>query len=300
MRAAIVTTPGSADAIEIIDAPEPAPDAGEVVIEVEAASVNPVDLQTRSGVYHKLGWVKSPTVGLGWDASGTITAVGPEVRGLNRGDRVAVLIGGVDRSHGAYAQRVAVPAADVARVPDALSLADAATVPLNATTASMGLDLLGPAADRSLLVTGAAGAVGGFAVELAVRRGFTVTGLARGEDQSFVHGAGARFVSELYPQERYDTAFDAAAIGDPIIEQLRDAGSYVGVIPVAVPEATRGIEVQAVMATPDGALLARLLTAASDGELTTRVHSALPLEQAADAHRRLERGGVRGRIILTP
>lgn len=300
MQAAVVTTPGPSSAIEIVDVAEPAPAPGQAVIEVEAAGVNPVDLQTRSGVYHRLGWVSSPTVGLGWDAAGTVTAIGAEVEGLALGDRVAVLIGGVDRSHGAYAERVVVPAADIALVPADLPFVDAATVPLNATTASQGLDLLGRAAGRGLLITGAAGAVGGYALELATQRGFAVTGLARPADEAFVRQTGARFISTLSTDERFDAVFDTAAIGDAAIEHLHDAGSYVGVIPIDVPTSTRGIDVQAVMATPDGELLNRLLAAAANGEITARVHSTLPLAQAADAHRLLEHGGIRGRIILLP
>lgn len=300
MRTAIVTNPGSAEAIEIVDRPDPVPEPSEVVIAVEAATVNPVDLQTRAGVYHSLGWVSSAEVGLGCDAVGTVIEKGGEVDGIRVGDRVAVFIGGVDRGFGAYAERVSVPARDVARVPADLSSAHAATVPLNATTASAGLDLLGEAQGRSLLVTGAAGAVGGFALELARERGFSVTGLARAEDAEFVTATGAAFVADLADAAAFDAAFDAAAIGDAVVASVRDGGAYVGVIPVAVPASDRGISVQAVMAGPDGALLGRLLSAAAKGTITARVHAMLPLERAADAHQQFGSGGVRGRIVLLP
>lgn len=300
MRAAVVTTPGGPEAITITEVPDPVPGPSDVVIAVEAAAVNPVDGQTRSGVYHALGWVTSTAVGLGWDAAGVITAVGSQVSGPGVGSRVAVLIAGVDRAHGAYAEQVAVPAADVALIPDRLATVDAATIPLNATTAAQALDLFGDPAGRSLLVTGAAGAVGGYALELARSRGFRVTGLARSGDEDFVTGTGVAFTSTIPTEPGFDVVLDAAALGEEALAAVVDAGHYVGVIPIAIPPSVRGITTQAVMATPDGELLARLLAAADRGELTPRVHSTLPLSLAGQAHRDLERGGLRGRQVLVP
>ncbi len=300
VRVAVVVTPGGPEAIQFEDriVVEPAPT--DVAIVVEAAAVNPVDVQTRSGIYHALGWVSSPTVGLGWDVVGTIAAVGADVRTLKVGQRVAALMGGVDRSSGAYADQVVVPAADVALVPAGLSSPDAATIPLNGTTAHQALGLLGKADGRRLLITGAGGAVGGYAVELATRQGFRVTGLARPRDEDFVRRSGGIFTEQLSKDSIFDAVLDAAVIGESVLAHVADGGMYVGVVPISVPASTRGISTQAVLATADGQLLGRLLVAAAAGELTARVAKILPLSEAREAHRLLEEGGMRGRLVLVP
>ncbi|WP_125099245.1 zinc-binding dehydrogenase [Leucobacter chromiireducens] len=300
MRAALVRTPGDADAIELVSVPTPVPSFGEVRVRVEAATVNPVDVQTRGGVYHRLGWVASSEVGLGWDVVGVVDAVGDGVADLSGGERIAALLAGVDRGPGAYAELAIVPASDLAEVPSALSAELAATVPLNALTAQQALELLGAPNGRHLLVTGAGGAVGGYASELASELGFRVTGLARPADEAFVAGTGASFVDTLPDSPHFDAAFDAAVIGSGVLMSIRDGGHYVGVAPAAVPDAPRDITSEAVLVAPNGAQLSALLDAAARGSITPRVHRTLPLERAAAAHRELEAGGVRGRIVLTP
>ncbi len=300
MRAAIITTPGGPEAIELVDLPDPVPGDGEVVVAVQAAGVNPVDAQTRSGVYHDLGWVASPSVGLGWDVVGIVEALGADVMTLNVGQRVAALVGGVDRAEGTYAERIVLAVADCAPVPESLSSDLAATVPLNATTAHQALAMFGEARDRLLLVTGAAGAVGGYAVELATEQGFTVTGLARASDEDAVRRPGAAFIDALPVEASFDAVLDAAAVGDAALASVRDGGDYVGVVPPALPDSVRGILTQAVMAAPDGELLRRLLEAAAAGAITPRVHATMPLREVREAHRMLDAGGLRGRIVLDP
>ncbi|WP_166789686.1 NADP-dependent oxidoreductase [Cryobacterium fucosi] len=300
MRTAVVSTPGGPEAIQIVDRPMPIPGEGQVLIRVEAATVNPVDAQTRAGTYHDLGWVTVPEVGLGWDVVGTVDALGLGVETVATGDRVAVLIGGVDRPYSAYAEWILASATDIAHVPSTLTSARAATIPLNATTAHQALNLFGPPDGRSLLITGAAGAVGNFAAEMAVRRGFAVTGLARPTDRDVVLNTGASFMDTVPAGLVFDAALDAAAIGDTIVASICDNGMYVGVVPPAVPAMTRGITTQAIMASADGPLLARLLDSASRGEISTRVHSLLLLNDAPEAHRLMEAGGLRGRIVLVP
>ncbi|SDI06789.1 NADPH:quinone reductase [Actinokineospora alba] len=299
MRAAVITAPGSPDAIEIIDIATPEPGAGEIRVRVAAAGVNPVDLQTRAGAFHDLGWITQPDhVGLGWDVAGTVTAVGPGA-GFAVGDRVAALSEGVDRALGTYAEEVVVPAAAAAVVPDGLSLTDAATVPLNALTAAQALDLLGAPEGRTLLVTGAAGGVGGYTVAFAAERGWRVTGLARSTDAEFVTAAGASaLITE--PTGAYDAVVDAAVLADAAVALTRDGGHYVGVIPPAVPDGAGRVRTEAVMVTADSPTLAKALAATAEGTLPARVHAALPLEQAALAHKAVAAGGTRGRHLLIP
>ncbi|MGH3666078.1 MAG: alcohol dehydrogenase catalytic domain-containing protein, partial [Egibacteraceae bacterium] len=175
-RTAVVRTPAGPDAIAIIDVPVVAPGPGEVRVAIAAAPVNPVDLAVAGGRLHAMGLINQPErTGLGWDFAGTVVATGPGVD-LAVGTRVAGLVASFDRDFGTYAGQIVVPAADLAVVPDGLDLVAASTVPLNGLAAAQMLDLLGePSADARLLVTGAAGAVGGHLIKLAQDRGWHVT-----------------------------------------------------------------------------------------------------------------------------
>lgn len=299
-RTAVVRTPGGPDAIEIVDVPMVDPGPGQVRVKVAAATVNPVDLAVVAGVFHDLGLVDQPNwTGLGWDFAGTVESAGPGVD-LAVGTRVAGVVAGFDRDYGTYAEYLVVSAADVAVMPDGLGSIAAATVPLNGLTAAQILDLLGdaPADGRRLLVTGAAGAVGGYLIVLAHERGWVVTGLARDHDEEFVRSLGADFTADAEPG--WDAVADAGAMQQAALALVRDGGRFVGVQPSSQLPTERGIAVSAVVAHPDGARLADLLARTVSGQLPARVHSVLPLDQAADAHRSLAKGGVRGRIVIQP
>ncbi len=299
-RAAVVRTPGGPDSIEIIDVPVVEPGPGEVRVAVAAAAVNPVDLGVVSGFFHSMGLVNQPEhTGLGWDFAGTVVATGPGVD-LAVGTRVAGMVAGFDRDFGTYAEQLVVSAADLAVVPDGLDLAAAATVPLNGLAAAQIVDLLGdaPAGDNRLLVTGAAGAVGGYVASLAQDRGWQVTGLARAEDEEFVRALGADFAT--HAETGWDAVADAAALQERGLALVRDGGTLVGVRPNAEPVAERGITVAVVVTHPDGPRLSDLLARTASGRLPARVHAVVPLDQAADAHRAVAKGGVRGRYVLEP
>ncbi|MGK8506074.1 NADP-dependent oxidoreductase [Nocardia asiatica] len=299
-RAAVVRTPGGPGSIEIVEVPLAEPGPGEVRVEIAAAPVNPVDLAVADGFFHSMGSIDQPErTGLGWDFAGTVVAAGPGVD-VQVGARVAGLVAGFDRDFGTYAEQLVVAAADLAVVPDGLDLIPASTVPLNGLTAAQILDLLGdaPRDGNRLLVTGVAGAVGGYVAALAPGRGWQVTGLARAEDEQFVRGLGAGFTTR--PEPGWDAVADGAALQERGLALVRDGGTFVGVRPNAGPAAERGITVHAVAVHPDGPRLAELLGRTASGELPARVHAVLPLDQVADAHRAVAKGGVRGRFVLRP
>ncbi|WP_436499301.1 alcohol dehydrogenase catalytic domain-containing protein [Actinokineospora sp. HUAS TT18] len=292
MRAAVVRD----QAIEFIDVPTPDPGPGEIRVRVAAAGVNPVDIQTVDGVYRALGWITQPDhVGLGWDVAGIVTAA---AAGFKVGDRVAALSAGVDKPLGPYAEEVVVPASAAALVPANLELTEAATVPLNSLTAAQALDQLGPATG-SLLVTGAAGGVGGYAIALAARAGWRVTALARQADRDFVLANGATDLLTA-PEGTFDAVLDAAVLGDAAVALVRDGGHYMGVQPPRKPEGHGRITVDAVLVQSDGATLAALLQDTADGTLPARISTTLPLDEAAAAHKTLAAGGTRGRLLLIP
>jgi NADPH:quinone reductase-like Zn-dependent oxidoreductase len=299
-RAAVVRQPGGPDSIEIIDVPVVDPGPGHVRIRIAAASVNPVDLAVVDGFFHERGMINQPEwTGLGWDFAGTVAATGRGVD-LAVGNRVAGLVTGFDRDFGTYAEQLLVPAADVAVVPEGLDLAVAATVPLNGLAGAQIVDLLGDAptdGDR-LLVTGAAGAVGGYVTSLAQDRGWRVTGLARAEDEEFVRSLGADFT--VLAETGWDAVADGAVMQERGLALVRDGGAFVGVLPSAEPAAERGINVSAVVVHADGSRLRDLLLRTVSGELPARVHAVVPLDEVADAHRAAAKGGVRGRYVLKP
>lgn len=299
-RTAVVRTPGGPDSIEVIDVPVAEPGPGQARVAIAAAPVNPSDLAIAGGVFHAMGLISQPErTGLGWDFAGTVAAAGPGVE-LAAGTRVAGLLGGFDRDFGSYAEQVVVPAADLAVVPDGLDLVAASTVPLNGLTGAQIVDLLGdaPTDGSRLLVTGAAGAVGGYVAALAPDRGWQVTGLARAADEAFVRSIGAAFTTHAEPG--WDAVADGAVLREQALALVRDGGAFVGVLPSGGPAAERGITVSAVSVHPDGPRLAGLLARTASGELPARVHAIRPLDQVADVHRAVAKGGVRGRYVLTP
>lgn len=299
-RTAVVRTPDGPDSIEIVDVPVIDPGPGEVRVAIEAAPVNPVDLGVVGGTFHAMGLVNQPQwTGLGWDFAGTVVATGEAVD-LGVGTRVAGLVVGFDRDFGTYAQQLVVEANDLAVVPDELDLIGASTVPLNGLAAAQIVDLLGDALpDRNrLLVTGAAGAVGGYVASLAPDRGWHVTGLARTGDEEFVRSLGVEFTT--HPERGWDAVADCAVMHERSLALVRNGGSFVGVRPGAEPATERGIAVASVMTRPDGHRLEELLTRTAAGELPARVHTVMSLDQVALAHRAVAQGGVRGRYVLTP
>ncbi len=247
-----------------------------------------------------MGLINQPErTGLGWDFAGTVDATGPGAN-LVVGTRVAGLVSGFDRDFGPYAEQLVVPASDLAVVPEGLDLVTASTVPLNGLAAAQIVDLLGdaPAEGNRLLVTGAAGAVGGYVASLAQDRGWQVTGLARAEDEAFVRSLGADFTA--HPERGWDAVADGAVLQEQGLALVRDGGVFVGVSPSAVPATERGITVVVVVAHADGPRLADLLARTASGELPARVHAVVPMDEVADAHRAVAKGGVRGRFVLQP
>jgi len=300
MRAVVIPSIGGPEVLRVIETERPEPGPGRLRIKVVAAALNPVDAASREGVFGPVP--EGGYVGTGWDVAGTVDAVGPGAEAFAPGDRVVGL------SHGweplkTHAEYVVLDGSAVAPAPTTVDLTHASTLPLNALTADQGLALLGLAAGDTLLVTGAAGAVGGYAVQLAKEAGLTVTALASAADEELVRAFGAdRFVARdgggnLAP---VDGVLDAAVIGAAALAYVRDGGAYAGVIPNTVPPAERGVRVEVVEVKADGARLAELAALVDRGVLTTRVAETYPLERAAQAHARLAKGGVRGRLVLTP
>lgn len=310
MRAIEVSGYGEPDVLELVQRPEPAPVAGRVRVRQIATTVNPVDLWTRAGVMTAATPGLEPPFVLGFDILGTVMDDG---EGFTAGQVVAGQYPWLveQGAQGTEADVVVADPAWLAPVPDGLDHVVAATLPLNALTALQAVDLLGVGAGGIVLVSGASGAVGGFAVQFAASRGVRVIAVASAGDEEHVASLGAspvltraepeelvRQVLEIAPGG-VDAALDAALIGQPLLAAVRDGGTFVTVLAPAAPPAERGITVTAVGAKPDAAQLADVLDQAATGRLVSRVAGTLPLEEAAEAHRRTARGGQRGKYVLT-
>ncbi|MFE2213669.1 NADP-dependent oxidoreductase [Streptomyces canus] len=295
MRAAVVRTFGGPEAVEVVESELPEPGARQVRIKVAGAALNPVDLGVRAGFFGGAG----KPIGLGWDVAGTVDAVGVATV-WSVGDEVVALHGGVAKTLGTHAEYVVVDTDAVAKAPVTVDAVHAATLPLNALTAVQALDLLELTEGQSLLVTGAAGAVGGFAVQLAARQGVSVTGLAREGDEEFVRSLGAAEFTTTVAAGTFDAVLDAAVLGEAALERVRDGGAYVGVRPGAHPGSVRGVRTTAVAVGADGARLAELVGLVDERALTLRVAETYALDSVFKAHARLEEGGVRGRLVLVP
>lgn len=159
-----------------------------------------------------------------------------------------------------------------------------------------------------VLVTGAAGMVGGFATQLARTRGARVVAAVRESDADearrlgaeMVVGTGRELETVVRGQGGVDACLDTVGLGAGAMVCVRDGGAFVTSVPTAVPDAARGIAPQTVQVQPDAGALAELVGRVVAGELTVRVAENLPLEAFGDAYARLERGGLRGKIVLTP
>ncbi len=313
MRSVILRRYGGPEVLELADLPLPEPGPGQVRIRVEAAAVNPVDLATRGGALEAAGLMRAgPFVTLGWDVAGTVDALGEGVTRFAPDEAVIGLRDRLHAAHGAQAEAVILDATAVARAPSGWDAAQSATLPLNGLTAFQALDQLGVTAGETLLVTGAAGALGAFAVALAHLRAARVIALVRTPaDAPWLHELGAEHVLAVEPAELghtvrglhpggADAALDAALLGVSALDAVRNQGRFAAVAAGAAPPALRGIEVRNVWIRADGTQLELLSGLAANGRLRPRVADVLELAAVACAHERLAAGGLRGRLVLTP
>ena len=309
MRAVGVRRFGGPEVLEVVELDEPVPSEGEVRVRVAAATVNPTDVGLRMGRWERELSDRPPPWVPGMELAGEIDAVGPGA-GWSVGDRVMAIVLPTGPHGGAQAEQVIVPAASVARSPAGASDAQAATLPMNGLTVRLALDLLALDPGQTLALTGAAGAVGGYAIELGKLEGLTVLAVAAPGDEALVRDLGADIV--VPRGERcvgaildavpggVDGVIDAALLNAAILPAVRDGGSLAAVRAFE-GESERGITIHQVFVreyAANQAALAVLGELAEAGRLTLRVAQTVPPERAGDAHRMLEAGGVRGRLLI--
>jgi NADPH:quinone reductase-like Zn-dependent oxidoreductase len=311
MRALHVPTAGAAP--ELGDLPTPTAAAGTVLVRVRAAGLNPVDNGIAAGVMAGMLPHEYPLV-LGRDAAGTVEAVGEGVDGFSVGDEVLghVLLA-PPISAGTLAELAVLPAASVVRKPQGLDFVHAAALPLAGGAAAQTVEAVQPQPGQTILVNGADGGVGSFAVQLLAARGVTVL------------ATGTPHAADRLRQLGASTVIDYTA--GPVVDQVRAAlpdgvdglVNLFGTDPAQIPSGAvrsggrvasltglpdeqtltaQGLTAQQVMAQPTADVLAPLAEQAAAGRLTVHVASVLPFDQAAQGLGALAAGGVKGKLVV--
>lgn len=306
MQAVLLHQYGGPEQLRYETVPEPVAGAGEILVKVAAAAVNPVDAKARRGVMDLFMPLRFPAR-IGGDVSGTVEAVGEGVTGFAVGDRVMGMLNPF--AEGSYGEKIAAPAAAFAKVPAGLDLVDAAALPTGVLT---GLQLiedgLQPKAGDRVLVVGAGGSVGRAAVYAAVARGAQVIAGVRGRSRAAVADLPVAAVVDLDDAAAVAAAgpFDGIAdtvggrVAERLCDRLRPGAALASVAaPPPVPE-DAAIPVIPVWVGFNAERLTRFAEAVAQGRYQVPIAHRLPLAQAAQAHALLEAGGVNGKILLLP
>jgi NADPH:quinone reductase-like Zn-dependent oxidoreductase len=311
MRAMVIDEWCGAEGIHELDVEPPplAPDG--LLVRVRAAGVNPVDTKVRGGYMKEKLPFHFPLV-LGWDVAGVVEQAGPAVTAFKPGDEVYGYIRRHHLQYGTYAEYATAPEGFFAHMPPELSFEEAAAMPLSSLTAHQALESIGLRGGETVFIGGGAGGVGHLAIQLAVARGARVVAAASERNHDFLRELGAEPVdyadSDLPARVRAlldDSGSDAAfdLFGSDAREQafsvLRPGGRLVS-IARPPPEPRDGHhEVHYIYVRPSGYDLGEHITPLiAEGSLRPTIEATYPLEQAAEAHERLEGGHVRGKLVL--
>lgn len=310
MRAVGVMSFGGPEALQVVELPEAHAGPGEVRVRARAFAVNPTDTYTRNGARAEMLQAAGPPPYVpGMDVAGLVDEVGVGVDHVTVGDPVMAIV--VPRgSHGGYAEQLVLPGDSVVPVPAGASFAEAATVPMNALTARLTLDLLALVPGATLAVTGAAGAYGGYVVQLAKADGLRVVADSSEADRELVTSLGADIVVQRGPDvaERIlaavpggvDGLADGSVQNEQVLLAVRDGGGFATVRGWAGP-VERGITLHPVWVREYGrnrTALDRIREQVEAGQVRMRVARIFRPDEAGEAHRLLEAGGVRGRLVV--
>lgn len=303
---------GDESVLSLCEVPTPQPASGQVQVRVHMASLNPVDFKLRSGMLRLVGRPKRPAI-TGKDFAGEITALGADVQGYAIGQRV---FGSVDPlgGEGSCAQFVALSTDLIAPIPKALSDEVAASLPVASGTALQALaDIAQLQRGQSVLITGASGAVGSSAVQLARAIGARITGVCSTANIAYVHSIGADRVIDYKTDnwqncgDRFDVIFDAAASATFSSSRrcLKGGGIYINTMPSAalylaalVARLSSRQRCVPFLLKTNAELLGRLATLTADGVIAPRISEIVDLGQVGAAQRRMEDGKVSGKICV--
>lgn len=306
MKAVRIHSYGGPDVLVYEDAPRPEPGEGEVLIRVQAAGVNPIDSKVREGQMKGMVAHKLPLI-LGWDVAGVVEAVGPGVTNLQTGSPV---YGSLDMTRdGGYAEYALGRASGVALKPATLNPFQAAAVPVVALTAWQALfEVAGLTAGQTVLVHGAGGGVGSFAVQFARWKGARVIATASAHDRDRLQELGADKVVD-YKAVRFEDAVQNVdvvldTIGGDTQERswgvLKKGGVLVSTVspPSSETAAAHAVRGELVFVQPNAGQLAEIAGLIDAGKVKLMVETVLPLADAHQAHDSSQSGHKRGKIVL--
>ena len=311
MKAMIITAFGGPEVFEAADWPKPAPQANELLVRVHAVALNPVDYKIReAGAWAR---VQPPAI-LGYDAAGVVEAVGASVKGFKPGDGVfySPNIWGVP---GACAEYHAVDESIVAHKPKSLTFDQAAALPLAGMTAWEAMEFFQLRPGLTILIHAAAGGVGSLAVQMAKASGARVLGTCRAANRHLVTSLGADVAIDYRAEDFakavlretdgagvdaiYDTVGnDTMARSMETIKPYGRAMTCVGITSELPGALFKNVLLRYGFMERARHKLDALSVLVERGQLRPVIDSVLPLDQVADGHRRLQAGGVRGKIVL--
>lgn len=304
MKAAYLTGHGGPDKFVYGELPDPVPGAGEIVVDVHAASVNAADYKVRLGSYNST--MKFPYI-LGRDFSGIVSAVGSGVTDIKAGDAVfGVMDQGVE---GCYAEKVKIPAALVAIKPDGLGDAEAAAMALTSLTAIWALeDTAQLKKGETILIQGGAGGVAGFAIQLAKHIGATVVTTASARNHDYVKKLGADRVIDYNKEDFTKTAGACDVVFDTVggevqvrsYEVLKPGGRlvWIAAAPAGFTPSRKDVEVLRPRVARDRAHLERMKELLAAGAVWPPAITRYKLSDAAEAHRVSESRHLQGKLVL--
>lgn len=301
MKAIIINEYGDNHVVQLVDAVRPEPKAGQLLVRVHAAGVNPLDWKIRDGAGQRMGMTLP--IGLGSEIAGTVEQLGEGVGDLKVGDAVF----GIIRS-GGFAEYAIAKAGEMALKPANLGFIEAAAVPLGALTAWQALfALAGLKPGQRLFITNASGGVGSLAVQIAKSIGAHVTAMASSANEAYVRGLGAdAFVGhdrQLFEDvvHEMDVVFDT--VGGDIFQRafasLKKGGFMVTAVAFPQDEARQhGVGVARVLCKADAAQLAAIRMLVDAGQLRATVATVLPLAAVREALALVQAGHTRGKVVL--
>ncbi|QKJ18651.1 NADP-dependent oxidoreductase [Microbacterium hominis] len=310
MTAVVFDAPGTADALHVASVPVPSPVMSEVLVRVVAAGINPIDAKTRAGKGVSAAIAEYPTVP-GYDFSGIVVKAPYEAHAFPPGTAVFGMAS-YPRSGGTYAEYVVAPTLSIARKPSTLSHVEAAGVPLAALTAwGLVVETAHAHEGQRVLIHAGSGGVGHFAVQFAAYFGAHVTVTASGRNASWLRELGASVVID-YTTTRFedvvsdmDVVIDLVGgdVGSRSLGVLRPGGLYVLVPTGAWAEygdaaAAAGVRATSYKVVPDGTALATVGRLLDSGAVQVYIDKVFDLADAPQAHRELEAGHTRGKIVL--
>jgi NADPH:quinone reductase-like Zn-dependent oxidoreductase len=301
MKAVVVHKYGGPEVLKFEDYPDPVPGAGEVLVRVAAASVNPLDYKRRAGLTDDYYPIHFPGL-IGVDMAGTVVKIGPQVEGFSVGDQVFSM------ADNTYAELCVVSAAILVKVPKGLDLIQAAALPLVTITGNQLLSATGIKAGQTVLVAGAVGNVGRSAVFTAKERGATVIAgvLKRQLDEARTAGADQAVatdddtaIANLPPLDAVADTVDGRT-AEKLIAKVKPGGVFATVLSAPQNAANYpAVKVATVFSKFDRKTLQFMAEAVRDGKLVIPIGRTLPLSEAAEAQAAAEKGGA-GKILLVP